>query len=371
MNHTMKVTGKGTIQPLEDKPKSRCRRWRLWLSTDSGRKSKRFEGTYSQAESALESWRRDLEGTIPNADTFAHYARAWLDYRERSGLYQPRTIGTNRYAIEYLCESPLAPKRMDEIRPDDCRNALLWIRDNPKRAGQLTGTTLQKVHGACRQIFQQAKSDRDIAFDPMENVPAPKIDTQEVEPLSWDEMMGILDELDKMKLTGYVMCVYFIVCLGIRRSESVAILDANVDRSCRIVSAVKDESGKIVGDPKSDAGERAIPMSTRLIAKVEQWRAVREARGIGDAEILNCNMFGGVIHPQNLSQWWRSHRGQLGVGFGGPHRLRHSNLTHMARYMSAFDLMHYAGWSTLKPARIYIHNDDESLQRGVRSAWGE
>lgn len=34
----MKVTG-STIQQLErDKPKSRCRKWRLWATTEQGRK---------------------------------------------------------------------------------------------------------------------------------------------------------------------------------------------------------------------------------------------------------------------------------------------------------------------------------------------
>ena len=41
----MRVKG-STIQQLEkDKPRSRCRKWRLWATTDEGRKSRRFTGT--------------------------------------------------------------------------------------------------------------------------------------------------------------------------------------------------------------------------------------------------------------------------------------------------------------------------------------
>jgi integrase len=51
------------------------------------------------------------------------------------------------------------------------------------------------------------------------------------------------------------------------------------------------------------------------------------------------------------------------------HQLRHSNLSMMARYMSPFDLQRYAGWSSIEPARIYIHDDLDAVSRAASAAW--
>ena len=62
----MKVTG-STIEQLEKgKRKSQCRKWRLWATTELGRKSRRFEGTWTQAQEALKAFTEELDGFVPN-----------------------------------------------------------------------------------------------------------------------------------------------------------------------------------------------------------------------------------------------------------------------------------------------------------------
>jgi integrase len=51
------------------------------------------------------------------------------------------------------------------------------------------------------------------------------------------------------------------------------------------------------------------------------------------------------------------------------HQLRHSNLSMMARHMSPFDLQRYAGWSSIEPAKVYIHDDLEAVTKAVSKAW--
>ena len=51
------------------------------------------------------------------------------------------------------------------------------------------------------------------------------------------------------------------------------------------------------------------------------------------------------------------------------HQIRHSNLSMMARHMSVFDLQRWAGWSSIEPARVYVHADAESLKRGSEDAF--
>lgn len=372
----MKVTG-SSIQQLElDKPKSRCRKWRLWATTDFGRKSRRFSGTYTQACEAIEAFVAELCDTIPNSETFGSYAASWALWREKSGDFSAGTIANDKRNINAIARSALWDERMDNITPASCRDALLWIKQNPVRKdGELSGTTMNKLHVTLNAVMSQAIDDGLLSKNPMAKVKPPKVDTREKDALSPEELALLLNRLDGLHVDGRVMAVYFMACLGLRRGEACALLDSDVDNGlCRVHLAVKERSGE-TGEPKSDAGVRILPVPPRLAVKVDEWRGLRDAIGWRDAPTLCCNTHGGLLRPQNLQRWWTgdsTHKGvreEIGCNGMTLHQLRHSNLSMMARHMSPFDLQRYAGWSSIEPAKVYIHDDLDSVTRAVTDAW--
>ncbi len=366
-----------TIEQLEkDKPKGKCRKWRLWVNTvEGGRKPRRFAGTYSMAKRALDEYKQELGAVIPNSDTFGAYALARVQTRVASKAITPNTAANECRFCRMIDRSILGAMRMDAIKPADCRDALEWIRKNPQRphlthSGVISNTTMIDVYQFMRQTFQQATDDELLARNPMAKIKDPESDTPEVEALPWNELMGLLDWLDGKQMSGYVMALYLIACLALRRAESVAVIDAEViSTMLRVSEAVKERDGS-TGDPKSKAGKRDLPVMPRLYRKVEECRRWKESRGLADAKTLACNVQGGTIRPQNLYRWWKKVTKGTKYDGVGLHQLRHSNLTHVARYMSPYDLMRYAGWSSLEPTRIYIHDDYESVHRSVSLAWG-
>ena len=378
----MKVTG-SSIQLLDRDsngnkvPKSKCRHWRLWATTEEGRKSERFEGTWTQAQEALKRFVSHLEDTVPNSDTFGSYAESWRLWRAESGDFSPNTVSNDKRNVNALRRSELDAMRMDAVTPDACRRALLWIKANPVRAdGRLSGASMAKIHGCLLSIMRQAHADGLIASNPMESVPQPKVDTPERDALSPMELQLLLNRVDELPLDGRTMALYFIICLGLRRAEACALLDSDVSGGfARIHLAVKEKSGEVL-DPKSQAGYRTLPMPQRLSDKVREWREARKARGFFDAERLCCNTKGGLLRPQLLYRWWNGDSKHVGVrdsiGCQGItlHQLRHSNLSMMARHMSPFDLQRYAGWSSIEPAKVYIHDDLDAVSRAVSDAWG-
>lgn len=369
----MRVTG-STIQQLEkDKPKSRCRKWRLWATTDQGRKSKRFTGTYSMAQDALREFVEELEGIVPNAETFAAYAESWQRWRVSTGDLAPGTYENDRRNIIALCRTDLAGMRMDSITPETCREALAWLKGHPAietESGKLTNTTMNKIVQTLKMITRQAHDDGRIAKDPMEKIAPPRCDTKEREALSPAELMEFLDVLDsELPFDGRVLALYFMACVGLRRGEAVAVMDEDVsDGLCRIRYALKERDNSIA-EPKTKAGIRTLPVPDRLQLKVDEFRDVRESRGWDSCETLCCNTHGQVLTMQPFQKWWHKKRGALGYPDMTMHQLRHSNLSMMARHMSTFDLMAYAGWSSLEPARVYIHRDLDSVKASVASAW--
>lgn len=367
--HSMRLSGNGSVQQLEkDKQRGRCRRWRLYQRTDDGSQhTRRFEGTYRQALEALAAFRDELAGQVPNEDTFEAYAMSWHAYRAASGQYAPGTMQNDLRNIRALCRTRLGGMRMDAVSPDDCRAALLDARDNPARGRMLSGTTMNKMHTCLSAIFRQAFADGAIASDPTASVSAPKIDTAERTWMPEPELKAFAARVSELPPDGRTMAVLLMAHLGLRRAEACALADADVDTVravAHIHEAVKERDGAI-GEPKSRAGVRDLPMPQALCAEVERWRAVRRERGYGDAPTLCCNAIGGTLRPQNLQRWWDQSKDAIGAGGYTMHQLRHSNLFMMARFMSPFDLQKWAGWSSIAPARVYIHDDMASMRAAV------
>lgn len=371
----MKVTG-STIQQLEkDKPRSRCRKWRLWITAENGRKSRVFHGTYTQAQSALKAFVDEISEQVPNSDSFGSYALSWRLWREKSGEFAAGTIQNDKREVTALCRTQLSDMRMDEITPESCRESLLWLKTHPVRKdGELSNTTMNSLYICLNAIMQQAFDDGKIARNPMAKIKAPKPDTKEKESLSPDELMLLVNRLDELPIDGRVMALYFICLQGLRRGEACALADDDiVGRYAKISKAIKERSGKI-DVPKTESGIRTIPIPGKLHAKIEEWKQIKRLL-YGETETLCCNTQGGILRPQLLHRWWcgdSCHTGMRDtIGCSGItlHQLRHSNLSMMARHMSPFDLQRYAGWSSIEPAKVYIHEDLEKVTNAVNQAW--
>ena len=363
----MKVSG-STIQQLEkDKPKSKCRKWRLWATTDQGRKSKRFTGTYTQAQNALEAWVSELSDTIPNSETFGAYAESWRLWRAEAAELSPNTTSSDAVMVRMLRRTELESMRMDEITPGKCRDALLWLKSHPQKGGEYKASTLGIAHQVLNAIFSQAVDDGKLAQNPMRSVPRPKHRPVERDALSPEELALFLNRLDDAPLDGKVMALYLMACLGLRCGEACAMRDDHVGNCAVVDSTVRSADGSI-GRPKSESGKRKLPVPPRLSAKVAEWRGMKKRLGI-DSEYLCCNIGGDYLTPHTVTSWWARERAGFGCDGMTLHQLRHSNLSMMARHMSPFDLQRYAGWSSIEPAKIYVHGDMDAMSRGVSDAW--
>ena len=363
----MKVTG-STIEQLEKgKPKGKCRKWRLWASTESGRKSRRFTGTWTQATEALSRFVDELSDYLPDSDALGPYARSWLAYRADSGAIAPGTARSYGTAVNALCRSPLAAMRLADITPRDCRDALSWCKAHPARGGVLSNTTLRTIHAVLRMVMQSARRDGLCASNPMEDAERPAAEPVERRALDAAEIAALVAALDGLPIDGRTMAVYCMLFLGVRIGEACALSLENVHGgTVRVEHSVIESTGEL--GPTKNRRARTLPVPAPLAERMARWAEVRAILGI-DTPWLCCSDSGRRLRQQYLQEWWGDVRDSLGVPGLVPHELRHTNLTLMARHMSAFDLQRYAGWTSLAVALKYVHEDADSVARGVASAW--
>ena len=374
----MQIRGNGSIIPLEKKSRYKCRKWRLFVMTECGKKTRVFNGKWTDAQNALEAFKSELSNQVANSDTFAAYTLSWLAYRENLGTFSPGTIANNRREINALNRSALSTLSLADITPQDCRDALVWIKQNPvSDRVELSNTTMNKIYTTLNAILSQAVDDNELTANPMERIKAPKPDTKEREFLTPEKLFTLTHHLQDLTLDGRVMALYFICLLGLRRGEVCALYDSDVRKKTLTVRrAIKERDGTI-GEPKTKASIRTLPMPPLLAYKVDEWRQIRDSNGFSDALTLCCNTRGGVLRPQLLQRWWTGdavHNGiceYLNCHGITLHQLRHSNLSMMARYMSAYDLQRYAGWSNIEPANIYVHSDSAQIETAIKQIYGK
>ena len=364
----MKVTGSSIEQLEKSKPRGKCRKWRLWASTEAGRKSRRFSGTWTQAQEALEAFVDELSGYVPDSDAFAPYARSWLAWRRESGAIRPGTARSYGTAVNALCRSPLASIRLADITPPDCRDALAWAKAHPARGGTMSNTTLRTAYAVLRLVMEQARRDGMCASNPMVDIERPAADPVTRRALDADGIAALVAALDSMDMDGRVLATFCMLLLGLRVGEACALTVDGTSGGIARVERTVVESTRQLG-PVKNGKPRTLPIPAPLQTRIGAWMDVRAVLGI-DSPWLCCTMAGGRMTPQNFGKWWRKSRDGLGVPGLVPHELRHTNLTLMARHMSAFDLQRYAGWTTLAMALRYVHDDMDSVARGVESAWG-
>ena len=58
---------KGSITRLEQAPKKRCRKWKLRYRKDGHDRTRRFSGTYSQAQAALDEFVAEVDSEAASA----------------------------------------------------------------------------------------------------------------------------------------------------------------------------------------------------------------------------------------------------------------------------------------------------------------
>ncbi len=353
----MKVKSASIQQLDKDKRPSKCRRWRLWANTDDGRKSKRFSGTYTQAQDALGAWVAELGDIVPNSETFASYAESWRLWREKSGGLDIGTLANDKRNVNVLSRA-LGDKRMDAITPETVKAALVDIKTGGKR--ELSGTYMNGLFVALNAIMQTAANDGRIAANPCAKVKAPKCDTREREALTAAQMDAAWHAASSLMPDGRAMAVLLMLDAGLRAGEALALRPEDVGGgTVSVRRAVKERDGSI-GDPKSPSAVRDVPMTDRLAEACAGYMAARP-----DCPTFCASTRSMPIRPQNFQRWWRSVRASLGCDGFTPHQLRHSNLTKMARYMSPFDLQRWAGWSSIGPAKVYVHADQSALEAAV------
>lgn len=337
--------------PLENKPRGKCRKWRLRKSTGRDpatgkyrRQNCTFEGTWTEACRAQAEFERDVDDA-PAQDsrlTVSEYLADFIDARELSGDFAPRTISKYRDHAKVINHN-LGHARLATLSPLQIERAYTAMRRGGSPSGrELSGTYVNCIHRTLTTALSHAVDVGLIAANPCQKVHPPTIDTPEKRALSSVGIVALLGQLgDSRDEVAILLCVM----MGMRRGEVLGLSWGDVDTVQRLITVrhSMDDFGNLKA-PKTRTSVRPLPMPERVAqalsalkdAQAAQFAATRKRTGASEpaqdeSTPVFADKLGRRMLPHSLTRWWARNRDDFGMSGWTIHELRHSYLSELAR----------------------------------------
>lgn len=376
-----KVTGKGSvIQRDTSVSRNKCKVWelRVPVGRDLGSGeykpiSKRFHGTLSEANKALRELITQVEQgcVLRRSDMrFGEYADAWIEECKTTLAYNTWTHYQGR--MKHI-KHHLSDARLSEITPEVLTGVYKKLLEGDSASGnKLNENYVADIATTLHKLFWCAVKDRHIPSNPCDYAERPKIVRKERRTIRAAKIKTLLSKLDPIEPCQLV--VIMAVKTGMRRGEVHGLSWGDVDLDELSINIRRNytDAGELK-EPKTEKGERIIPIPTSLIddlmvrrVKQMEYATAHDLKVTEDTPLIS-NQFLERILPHASTRWWDRNRESLGFPSITLHELRHSYLSEMARRkVDPHVLQKLAGHAKFSTtADIYIHVDMEDKEEAV------
>jgi len=337
------------------------RAWRLPDGTQRKRTFKR--------RADADNYRRKVEGDDlaglvidPNSGEvrFKGYADRWIQTRLVKGApLSPSTKQGYRALLRRNLIPHLGSMPLRKITPEVVRD---WHSDLVHSAGR---DQAAKSYRLLRAILNTAVEDMRIGRNPC-RIRGAGIEQAPERPIVEPVVILELAEAITPRLRALVLLAGF---GGLRSGEMLALTRADVDLvhktvQVRASAAEITGAGRVVGGPKSEAGQRTVSLPGVAAAALDEHLSLYVATGAEGAVFTGKR--GGPMRRAELSEEWRKAVAKVASAPGDlhVHDLRHAAATMIARMpgVTTKELMSRIGHSSPRAALIYQHATAERDQ---------
>lgn len=157
-------------------------------------------------------------------------------------------------------------RKIDEITTAEIR---MWY----KRVLSVSSTynaKLAKKH--LSSIFRLIEEDYEVRLARMPSRPGPTHRRKNRKLLTDEQVRRVFEEAQRDKKWGVYYA--FLLFTGVRPSEMLGLLWENVDLNNGrvLICRTQNADGSLKETPKTEAGVRTIPLNTRLLQMLQEWR---------------------------------------------------------------------------------------------------
>lgn len=295
------------------------------------------------------------------AETLKNEGRPFPDvaddwWEEASGALSPNTRRPYKAALD-RAKAHFDGQGIRCILPTDISSFMRKTIKSNKMADKTARTQLMVVN----LIFRFAVQNGDCDVNPARDLEVPAGLKKEEREMASEKDIAIIKQSTSSAMG---MMANWFLYTGLRRSELLALTWEDVDLKNRTIrvrrSLVRYESKVIAKAPKTEAGERAVPILDALAVHLEP--------GTG---LVFPNANGEYISENSFSRRWSNFQKETGITCT-PHQLRHAATTMFCEAvadgkLTVEDVQHIIGHAQYQTTMdIYKHYREKQRQK----AWG-
>lgn len=311
-----------------------------WLSM---RRAELLRGTW------LPAAQPDRPARPSAPSTFGAYAAGWLAGRDLS----ESTRRLYRSTLTNQIEPAFGTVHLQAITPAAVRawHASLAARTGPRQRAA--------AYSLLRTIMATAAADDLVAVSPCRIRGAgSSARARTIRPATLAEIEVIANAMPPQ----YRLMVMLAAWCGLRFGELAELRRADVDLGARAVrvrrGVIRTDTGRLVKDPKSEAGKRDVSIPPHLVPLVNEHLLEHTPRDPG--ALLFPSASGGHLAPSSLYAMFHPARDAAGRHDLRFHDLRHTGATLAAASGATIaELMRRLGHSTPAAAMLYQHAADD------------
>lgn len=291
--------------------------------------------------------------------TVGEYYAQWRElYKQNSGITAKSLAAYDEKFRKYICPA-VGERLLADVRDGDLQAIL-------NASAGMSFSHLSKLRSLMQQLFFRAQRSRLIAYNPADGLELPACTRTSRRSLTDRERSLLLScEPD---VPGALL-FYTMLMTGMRPGELAVLQWADVDflnREIRVSKALESGSQTRIRGPKTEAGNRLIPMRQALSERLLPLR--------GAPEDYVFHRPDGQRHSHNtLYQLWHRLRDEM-ESRGGPlaadlvpYCLRHTFCTDLQNagvsINIAKELMGHSNIATT--ANVYTHRNSQTLHRSI------
>lgn len=301
--------------------------------------SQRRQYVYGKTRSEVSAKMNELICTVNNGEyidkvknpTLAQWLNTWL-YSYKKNNIKPKTFDQYEYTIRCRLCPEFGDKKLIDLKSTHLQNYYNRLFDEG-----LSARTIHIINTVLHAALKKAVKCGLIKNNVCDAIEMPHSSPKERRVLTTDEQEVLIDRLRNDPLGAIYIFALF---TGLRRGEVLALTWDDVDlKNCVIrvnktlvrvknYDNSKEKTRLEVGEPKTESGNRVIPIVDSLIPLLKKQKKRIERSGIDNKyNLVFPSDYGTYIDPGNYNRKFYKIIKELGLPKANPHSLRHSFAT--------------------------------------------
>lgn len=256
--------------------------------------------------------------------TIASWTTDWLAFRKEE--LKPSTYATYQYKIQRYVLPHIGGKRLSECTNDTIRELIVrWKEDD-----QLSASTIKSIFQVVNRALGSAHKKGYLLEDICDRIVLPKVKRTKINALSSSEQRRLEKAANK---APEGLPTLLALHTGLRIGEIAALTWENIDFSKRklyvestyqrvqLPSANGRKTSLVLGETKTSASQRCVPLSSKLIRLLKKWKA----QHLGESHLFTKN--GRPAEPRLLGYHFQQIAKKAAIGRVHFHQLRHTFAT--------------------------------------------